>query len=404
MKVLIIQESDWLVKGPHDQHHLAEKLSLRGHNVRVIDFEILWKLQSGTGLYTRRKVVSNVTKIYQGSSVTVIRPGILKIKIPGVDYLSLAFTHDRELSRQIKEFAPDIIVGLSILNSYLAARLAKKNKIPFVYYWLDLLYWQIPHKRFRPLGKLLVQKTLKYSDVVLATNKGLRNRQIELGADPRRTHVLPHGVDFDMFNPKRVDGAQIRQQYGIGKDDTVITFVGRLSRIVGVREIAESFLRTHHPHLKFLVVGTGSREGELRQMREESGLQDSLIITGRRPYQEIPGLLAASDICVLSYVSTGLTRDIVPLKIYDYMAMRKPIISTRLPGMVEEFGENNGIVYVDRPEEILEKAVAMVKQGTLSHLGARAREFVEGRSWDNATNMFENFLVEAVRNKTQENL
>ncbi len=46
----------------------------------------------------------------------------------------------------------------------------------------------------------------------------------------------------------------------------------------------------------------------------------------------------------------------------------------------------------------------LVKQGTLSHLGARAREFVEGRSWDNATNMFENFLVEAVRNKTQENL
>jgi hypothetical protein len=42
MKILIVQESDWIGRGPHQQHQLADRLSLRGHQVRVIDYEILW--------------------------------------------------------------------------------------------------------------------------------------------------------------------------------------------------------------------------------------------------------------------------------------------------------------------------------------------------------------------------
>ena len=42
MKILIVQESDWIKRGPHQQHQLADRLFLRGHQIRVIDYEILW--------------------------------------------------------------------------------------------------------------------------------------------------------------------------------------------------------------------------------------------------------------------------------------------------------------------------------------------------------------------------
>jgi len=45
MKILIVQETDGLRRKPVHQHHLAEKLSLRGHEIRVIDYEILWRTQ-----------------------------------------------------------------------------------------------------------------------------------------------------------------------------------------------------------------------------------------------------------------------------------------------------------------------------------------------------------------------
>ena len=38
MKILLVQESDWLKRNPHQQHHLMKRLSLRGHEVAVIDY------------------------------------------------------------------------------------------------------------------------------------------------------------------------------------------------------------------------------------------------------------------------------------------------------------------------------------------------------------------------------
>ena len=44
---------------------------------------------------------------------------------------------------------------------------------------------------------------------------------------------------------------------------------------------------------------------------------------------------------------------------YDYLTMKKPVISTRLPGIMKEFGENNGIVYIDKPEDTVMKAMEL---------------------------------------------
>ena len=41
--MLLVQESDWLSRNPHQHHHLMERLSVRGHAVRVIDYDIDWK-------------------------------------------------------------------------------------------------------------------------------------------------------------------------------------------------------------------------------------------------------------------------------------------------------------------------------------------------------------------------
>ncbi|CAD6494694.1 MAG: hypothetical protein LAKADJCE_00906 [Candidatus Argoarchaeum ethanivorans] len=43
MKILVVQESDWVRRCPHQNHHLMERLSRKGHEARVIDYEIMWK-------------------------------------------------------------------------------------------------------------------------------------------------------------------------------------------------------------------------------------------------------------------------------------------------------------------------------------------------------------------------
>ena len=211
MRILLVQESDWLKKGPHDQHILAEKLSQRGHETRAIDFDILWKSDAGRGLFSKREVYADVSKIYSDGRVTVIRPGFIRTRIPGVAYASLLLSHWRELRRQIREFVPDVIVGLGILNTYTAVRLAKRSNIPFIHYWLDMLHMLIPVKPLRPVGKLLEKRIVRQADMVLTTNKRLRNRIIELGASPAKTQILTHGIDFDKFNLEAVDRDLVRR-------------------------------------------------------------------------------------------------------------------------------------------------------------------------------------------------
>ena len=94
--------------------------------------------------------------------------------------------------------------------------------------------------------------------------------------------------------------------------------------------------------------------------------------------------------------------DIVPIKMYEYMAMRKCVIATRLPGVMKEFGEDNGVVYIDRPEDAVEKALELVASRGLNELGSKARGFVERYSWDNITDKFEKILEEVIKEKQNE--
>jgi len=397
MRILITQESDWLRRNPLQQHHLAERLSLQGHDIRVIDYELLWKTQGRKELYSRREVFNNVSKIYSGANVTVIRPGI--IKIPWLDYASLIFSHQKEINQQIKEFRPDIIVGFGILNGYLAAKAAKKNNLPFIYHWLDVLHWLITFKPLQPIGKMVESKTLKQADRVLTISENLKDFVTGLGASPERVRVLRPGILVEQFNPA-ISGAAIRKRYKIKEDDFVLFFMGWLYKFSGLKEVTLELAKPRSNNIKFLIVGEGDAYAELQRIQQKYNLQDRVILTGQRPYTEIPALIAASDICLLpAHPKEKLMQDGVPAKLYEYMALKKPVISTRLPGVVTEFGQNNGVVYVDQPEDVVAKAIELVRSGRVQELGVKARNFVEKYSWDNITSEFERVLEEVIKEK-----
>ncbi len=397
MRLLITQETDWLKRNPLQQHHLAEMLSLRGHEIRVIDYELLWKTQGKRELYSRRQTFENISKIYTGGHVTVIRPGI--IKIPTLDYVSLIFTHQGEIARQIEEFKPDVIIGFGILNSYLAVKAARKNNLPFVYHWLDVLHWLIPFKPFQPLGQFIESRTLRQADRVIVVSDKLKEFVTKLGAHPERIEIVKPGISLKQFNPA-ISGEAIRKQYGIKKDDVTLFFMGWLYHFSGLKEVALELARTKRVNLKFLIVGEGDAFDDLQRIRQEHGLQNTVILTGRRPYEEIPSFIAAADICLLPADPTEkIMHDGLPAKIYEYMAMQKPMISTKLPGVMREFGEGNGAVYIDRPEDTINKALELVSSGQVKKLGLKARQFVENYDWNKIATQFERILEATIEEK-----
>jgi len=146
MKILVVQESDWLKRNPHQQHHLMERLALRGHEIRVIDYDIDWRKEKQKRVFTTRKIFS-VHKIFPEVKVQVIRPGTLKI--PVLDYLSLLFSHRKEIKKQMKEFKPDVIIGFGILNSYIASKIAKnKTLFQIIAVSIFIIYKKLPYPEY----------------------------------------------------------------------------------------------------------------------------------------------------------------------------------------------------------------------------------------------------------------
>jgi glycosyltransferase involved in cell wall biosynthesis len=397
MRLLFLQETDWLRRYPAQQHHLAEMMSLRGHEIRAIDYELLWRAQDRQGLYAKRQVFDHVTKIHQGASITVIRPGF--IRLPLLDYVSMLSSHRKEIERQIKEYQPDAIIGLGILNSYMAARAVRGTRIPFIYYWIDILHLLIPAKPFRILGKWVESAALKRADRILTINDRLKDFVLGMGAPDGRTHVLRAGIDTQQFN-QSVDGNAIRKQYGLSGEDIVLFFMGWLYQFSGLREVARQLAANRNNSLKLLIVGEGDTYEELKAIREKHNLQDKLLLAGQKPYHEIPKFIAAADICLLpAYPHEPVMQDIVPIKLYEYMAMKKPVIATRLPGVMREFGDDNGLLYVDRPEDVVGKAIQLAANGNINELGAKARSFAEKNSWEKITSEFEKLLEEVIKEK-----
>jgi len=395
MNVLVIQESNWITRNPHQQHHLMERLAARGHSIRVIDYDIDWKKGNGSGLFNPRFVYKNVHKILPDISIQVIRPR--SIRLPILEYSELLISHRQEIIRQIDEFIPDVIIGFGILNAWLAARIASHYSIPFIYYWIDALDTLIPEKLFQKFGRILAKQTLRNSTRVFVINQKLKEYTINLGAKAESTMVIGAGVDLERFNSK-IDGSAIRSAYGIGYDDIVLFFMGWLYQFSGLKEVALELAcsRERFPNLKILIVGDGDAFPDLQRIKDENHLGNNLILTGKQPYEKIPNFIAASDICILpADPKEKIMQDIVPIKMYEYMAMGKPVICTKLPGIIREFGEGNGVLFVESSEMVLETAYTIATNGTIKNHGNSARTYVQKLDWDTITVTFEQTINDA---------
>lgn len=391
MNILVVQDANWMKKGPHQQHHLIELLSEWGHKVKVIGYNQLWR-EDQWSIISKRVEYHNVRRIYEGANVTYISPFF--IKFPFLDYLSYLYSSEIEVKDSIDEFDPDVVVGFtSILSNYWGMYYAKKKNIPFVYYWTDIIHTLVPFKPFHPIAKFIEKNILSNSTRIVAMNAGLKDYLINFGAKFEIIDIIPGGVDFNRFNPSKENPNYMREKLHISKDDLVLFFMGWIYDFSGLKEVSRELakVKDSHPNIKILIVGEGEYYPQLKEFVESEGMKNEIILTGKRPYDEIPKLIAAADICLLPAHNNVIMNDIVPIKMYEYLAMHKPVISTKLSGVLKEFGYDSGVIYVDKSEDVIKKVIELNKSD-LERNSLLAEQFIKNCSWNKITLEFEKLL------------
>ncbi len=247
---------------------------------------------------------------------------------------------------------------------------------------------------FRKVARVVESRNMEAVDMVISINEGLREYTIQMGADPDRTEVIRAGVDLDIFNPD--DREVIRAKCGIQDNGTVLFLIGRFYEFSGLKEVALALAKSRDSKIKLLILGKGDLWDALQEIRRERGLEDRIIMESRVPYPEVPKYIMAADICILPTYRYEIMMNIVPIRIYEYMAAGKPVLATSLPGLIKEFGEANGILYAKSSNLVLDRAMELIEGGGIGPEGERARNFVKSLSWDELTDVFQQTLSRGV--------
>jgi glycosyltransferase involved in cell wall biosynthesis len=141
--------------------------------------------------------------------------------------------------------------------------------------------------------------------------------------------VVPDGARVPAVAPPRPPAR--------GRPRPVVAYAGHLYRWKGVDVLLEALARL--PGVRGLVVGGHEKEPDLARMKmaaEELGIAGRVTFTGWVPPADIPALLAGADVLVLPNPASAIsTRFTSPLKLFEYMAARRPIVASDLPAIGE---------------------------------------------------------------------
>lgn len=164
------------------------------------------------------------------------------------------------------------------------------------------------------------------ADVVLVPSRAMYDRKH--GYNPE-THLFPWGVDIDLYAQARRNETQIPSELH-GMSRPIIGMFGMLDgRRLHNELLAE--LAKRHPDWSIVLVGRCMPNLD----RSVLDPLPNVHFLGFQPVEVIPGYCKGFDVCMIPYMLNDFTRSIMPLKIVEYLATGKPVVSTPLPAAVE---------------------------------------------------------------------
>jgi glycosyltransferase involved in cell wall biosynthesis len=230
------------------------------------------------------------------------------------------------------------------------------------------------------------------TSLIITLTGQLKEWLVGLGIPPGKVHVRPCGVDAGAFYPQ---GADFRTQFA-GR--FVLGFVGSLKPWHDLEMLEKVFPElAKDPRFHLLVVGDGPSRKVVQRISD--AYPGRVTATGAVSQDEVPAYIRTMDIALAPYPDMELFY-FSPLKVYEYMAMGKPVIATRI-GQLEELIENgvNGmLVPPGEPMAWVDAIRGLAGQPEKRQLmGERAREnAASGHTWEKRVETFITIVNECV--------
>jgi L-malate glycosyltransferase len=186
----------------------------------------------------------------------------------------------------------------------------------------------------------LVRRAVCRADLVIANSRYTAERLVS-ARSRARLEVIPNGIDFDRFQPDRIQRSEARLRLGFDDRTLLVGVVGQITPWKGLEDAirATSLLATRFPSLRLLIVGSvkfGSSSryhnraylSSLRRLVADRSLDDRVQFLGER--EDIPEIMRALDLLLVPSWEEPFGRVVI-----EAMAMRTPVLATSVGGPAE---------------------------------------------------------------------
>lgn len=268
---------------------------------------------------------------------------------------------------------PDVVVGSSphMFTAIAAWAIAKMARRPFVLEVRDL--WPesivaVGKMRRNTLIRVFerVESFLyRQADHIVVVTESFRRHIEGRGIASNKISLIANGADFSRFNRSLEASrlAAIRAQHGL-EGKFVVSYVGTVGLAHGIEVMHEAARRCGHREIVFMVVGTGARRAVLERLQREVPLSNFRLIE-KQPKADMPYYLEVSHVSVIHLRNAALFRTVIPSKIFESMAMEKPLI-LGLNGEARTLVEVAGagvVIPAEDADALRDAAVALFRDG-----------------------------------------
>jgi glycosyltransferase involved in cell wall biosynthesis len=370
MNIVIIHEVGYLSKPVYEYQDFAERLAYLGHAVTVIDFDerapgpLRSKIISRTGLAEVRLI------------------SLPNLGVPVFGVLNARYRFSIELKKLLASQKVDVVFLYSVfVNGVSAVKICNQLGVRVVYRVLDA-YHQLRKSAWQSwLLKQGESFIYRHANLLAVTNRKMHEYVHQIaGSACSPIVVLDHGVDTTHFQHCQFD-LELADKLTITTDDFVVVFLGTTYAFSQLDVLISHIpnIRDHIPNFKLMIIGAGELDRKIDDQISTLKLHDQVVCCGMIDYAKLPQYLSLARLAILPFAINEITKDIIPIKILQYLSSSLPVISTPLPDVINHFSDTiSGVVYSrdDSIFSLIDLLQSTMQKDTLEELSNNARQFV----------------------------
>lgn len=248
-------------------------------------------------------------------------------------------------------------------------------------------------KRARLFHKMIWKKARRL--VVLTSF--IKKRLVEQGVAAEKILVAPDGVDLVKFDIDK-SKEEARKELNFPPDKKLIGYVGML-RTLGMEkgiDIAIKSIKNLPENARLVLVGGYPRDIEFyKEMAKKESVLDRIVFIGKVGYDLIPLYLKAFDVLIAPFPENEHYNFYMsPMKIFEYMAAKRPIVATDLPSIREILKEESAVLIKPSDAEALASAIGnlLENENLAEKISSQAFEDVKKYTWATRAKMILSFI------------